>query len=1114
MQCPQCQAENREGRQFCAKCGAPLVIVCPSCGFSNEPDEAFCGGCGQRLGTPSVPVGRTPTEAERRQLTVMFCDLVGSTALAQQLDPEELREMVDIYQRACSEVVRRFEGYIAQYLGDGLLVYFGYPLAHEDDAQRAVRAGLRILEEVERVNADLERDKSLRLAVRIGIHTGLVVVGEMGRGDSHEQLALGDTPNIAARLQEIAEPDTVLISLTTYRLIQGFFACRDSGFHTLKGVSTPVQVYIVLDESGAESRLDAAVSTGLTPLVGREQEIGLLLDRWEQVQEDAGHVVLLCGEAGIGKSRLLQAIKDRVPREACTRIEWRCSPYYQNSALYPAIAHLQRLLKFTREDTPQDKLSKLEDMLGQYSFILSEVVPLLASLLSISIANRYPPLNLTPEVQKQRIMEALLAWLLEDAKKQPLLFMVEDLHWADPSAVELLTLLMDQGPTAGILTVFTFRPEFKPPWTMRSHLTQITLTRLTPRQVEVMVERVAKGKALPAEVLQQVVTKTDGVPLFVEELTKMVLESGLLRERKNRYELAGPLAPLAIPSTLQDSLMARLDRLATVKETAQLGATLGREFSYELLQAVSLQDEATLRRELAQLVDAELVYQRGVPPHIKYIFKHALIQGTAYQSLLKSKRQHYHQRIAQVLEERFPETGEVQPELLAHHYTQAGMSREALRYWQRAGQLAIERSANREAIAHLNKGLEVLRTLPDTPERGEQEIGLQIALGVPLIATRGYGAPEVEEVYTRAREVSRGIGETPRLFPVLRGLWNCYLLRARLQTAYELGEQLLTLAQKQQDSALLVGAYRVLGSTLFFQGELASGQKYVEEGIALYDHEQHSSLAFLYGADPGVVCRLYLAWLLWFRGYPDQALNGIYDALNLARELRHPFTLAFALSVSAMGHQFRRDREAVQELAEEAIVLCSEQRIAQWLALGNIQGGWVLSERGRGEEGVARIQQGLAAWEGTGADLVRPYYLSLLAEAYGKVGKVEEGLPLLGEALAAVGRNGERWWEAELYRLKGELLVRQGVEEVQSPQSKVQQLPEAEGSLRHAIEIARRQGAKSLELRAVMSLSRLWQKQGKKREARQMLVKIYSWFTEGFNDPDIKEARQLLEELK
>lgn len=1114
MQCPQCQAENREGRHFCAKCGSPLVVVCPSCGFSNEPEEAFCGGCGQRLDTPSVPVERTPTEAERRQLTVMFCDLVGSTALAQQLDPEELREMVHTYQRACGEVISRFEGHIAQYLGDGILVYFGYPLAHEDDAQRAVRAGLRILEELGRVNADLERDKALKLAVRIGIHTGLVVVGEMGRGDKHEQLALGDTPNIAARLQEIAEPDTALISLTTYRLIQGFFTCRDYGLHMLKGVSTPVQVYRVLDESGAESRLDAAVRTGLTPLVGREQEIGLLLDRWEQVQEDAGHVVLLCGEAGIGKSRLLQAIKDRVLREACTRIEWRCSPYYLNSALYPAIDHLQRLLKFAREDTPQDKLRKLEDMLGQYSFILSEVVPLLASLLSVSIPNRYPPLNLTPEVRKQRIMEALLAWMLEDAKKQPLLFMVEDLHWADPSTVEWLTLLMDQGPTAGILTVFTFRPEFKPPWAMRSHLTQITLTRLTPRQVEVMVERVAKGKSFPAEVLQQVVVKTDGVPLFVEELTKMVLESGLLREQENRYELAGPLAPLTIPSTLQDSLMARLDRLATVKETAQLGATLGREFSYELLQAVSLQDEAMLRSELAQLVDAELLYQRGVPPHIRYTFKHALIQETAYQSLLKSKRQQYHQRIAQVLEERFPETAEVQPELLAHHYTQAGLSGESLRYWQQAGQLAIERSANREAIAHLNKGLEVLRTLPDTPERAEQEIGLQIALGVPLIATKGYGAPEVEEAYTRARELSRGIGETPRLFPVLRGLWNCYLLRARLQTAYELGEQLLTLAQKQQDSALLVGTYRVLGSTLFFQGELASAQKYVEQGIALYDREQHSSLAFLYGADPGVVCRLYLGWLLWFRGYPDQALTEIHDALNLARELRHPFTLAFALGVSAMGHQLRRDREAVRELAEEAIALCTEQRIAQWLALGNIQGGWVLSERGRGEEGTARIHEGLAAWERTGADLVRPYYLSLLAEAYGKVGKVEEGLPLLGEALTAVDRNGERWWEAELYRLKGELLLRQGVEEVRSPQSGVQQLSEAEGNLRHAIQIARRQGAKSLELRAVMSLSRLWQKLGKKREARQMLVKVYSWFTEGFDDPDIKEARQLLEELK
>ena len=609
-----------------------------------------------RVTSPAVEP--RPAEAERRQLTVLFCDLVDSTVLASQLDPEDLREVVRAYQETCAKVIARFEGHIAQYLGDGLLVYFGYPLAHEDDAQRAVRAGLGMVEALGQLNIRLKQDRGVELAVRLGIHTGLVVVGEVGGGARQEQLALGETPNLAARLQGIAAPNTVVISAATVQLLGGFFAYQSLGTPALKGLAQPLEVYRVLYESTARSRLEAAGSTGLTPLVGREQEVGLLRERWAQVKDGMGQVILLSGEAGIGKSRLVQVLTEHVAAEPQAWLTpCQCSPYYQNTALYPMIELLERVaLRFDREESPQQKLRKLEGFLVQYGLPLTEAVPLFAALLSLPLGTDYAPLTVSPEQQKQQTLHALLTVMLRIAAQQPMLFVMEDLHWVDPTTLEFLTLLVDQGPTARILALWTFRPDFSPPWTGRSHLTQVTLPRLPRQQATEMTDRVAHGKALPAEVVEQVVAKTDGVPLFVEELTKMVLESGLLQEREDRYELTGPLPPLAIPTTLHDSLMARLDRLATVKSLAQLGATLGREFSYALLQAVSPWDEETLQRGLHQLVEAELLYQRGLPPQATYLFKHALIQDAAYQSLLRSTRQQYHQRIAQVLEARFPET--------------------------------------------------------------------------------------------------------------------------------------------------------------------------------------------------------------------------------------------------------------------------------------------------------------------------------------------------------------------------------------------------------------------------------------------------------------------------
>jgi class 3 adenylate cyclase/predicted ATPase len=1067
------------------------------------------------LPLPAARPGTAPStpDAERRQLTVLFCDLVDSTVLAGQLDPEEWREVVRAYQDTCAKVIARYEGHIAQYLGDGLLIYFGYPLAHEDDAQRAVRAGLGMVEAVGQLNTRLAQERGVQLAVRLGCHTGLVVVGDVGGGTRQEQLALGETPNLAARLQGLAAPNTLVISAATMLLLGRFFACQSLGTHLLKGFAQPLELYQVLYESMARSRLEAAGTAGLTPLVGREQEIGLLQARWAQVKEGVGQVVLLSGEAGIGKSRLVQVLTEQVASEPQAWLTpCQCSAYYQNTALYPWIDLLERVaLRFEREESPQQKLRKLEGFLVQYGLPLAEAVPLFASLLSLPLTADYAPLNLSPEQQKQRILHAFLTILLRIAARQPVLFVMEDLHWVDPTTLELLSLLVDQGPTARILTLLTFRPDFSPPWTGRSHLTQMTLPRLARRQAAEMTGRVAHGKALPPEVVEQVVAKTDGVPLFVEELTKMVLESGLLQELEARYELTGPLPPLAIPTTLHDSLMARLDRLATVKALAQLGATLGRAFSYELLQAVSPWDEDTLRRGLQQLVAAEFLYQQGMPPQATYRFKHALIQDAAYQSLLRSTRQQYHQRIAQVLAARFPDTAETQPELLAHHYTEAGMAVQAIPYWQRAGQSALERSANLEAVAHLTTGLEVLATLPDTAERAQQELAMQTTLGPALVATKGFAAPEVLHVYARARELCQQAGETPQLFQVLRGLWYFYLLRVELQTARELGEHLLSLAQQVGDPVLRVEAHYALGLTLNYLGEFAAAQAHLAQGIALYDPQQHPAHAFRYGQDPGVACRAYGAATLWWLGYPEQALQWSHEALALARELAHPFSLGFALFLTAWVPQFRREGPLTQEWAEAAIALAAEHGFAVFGAGGTIFRGWALAQRysepvagqGQGEEGIAQMQQGLAAWRATGAEALRPYYLALLAEASGRGGQVEEGLRLLAEALAVANDTGEHRWDAELYRLKGELLV------VHSAGHHT----EAETYFRQAFDIARRQEAKSVELRAAMSLSRLWQRQGKQADAHALLAPIYAWFTEGFDTADLQEAKALLEEL-
>ena len=685
----------------------------------------------QSSSQPPAPSPQPPA-AERRQLTVMFCDLVGSTALSAQLDPEDYRAVVQRYQQTCADVIQRHEGYLAQYLGDGLLVYFGYPTAHEDDARRAVRTGLEIITAMqEKVPSPLVGEGQGEgaavprrpLQVRIGIHTGLVVVGEIGSSEKRELLALGETPNLAARIQGLAEPNTVIISAATQRLIDGQFECQPFGSHLVKGIDTPITVYHVQSERQMDG---LAGRTTLTPLVGREQEVGLLFDRWEQVKEGRGQVVLLSGEPGIGKSRLAYTLREHVTSEGSLLYEARCSPYHQHSALYPLIEVLQRTLLLTRQDIDNEKVEKVERILALYG--MQESVPLFTALLSLPTPAQHPPLNLTPQKQKERTLQALLQLLVAQAERQATVSVWEDLHWADPSSLEFLTLLVEQIPTSKLLLVLTFRPEFTPPWKPRSHISQLVLNRLGQKQVEAMIEKVAESKGLPAEVRQQIVAKTDGVPLFVEELTKSVVES--VESIGSAGSIESPNRTprqLAIPATLQEALLARLDRLSTARQIAQLGATLGREFSYELLHAVAPISATDLQVSLAKLVEAEILYQRGVGEQARYFFKHTLIQDTAYQSLLKSTRQQYHQQIARILEDRFSETKESQPELLAHHYTEANLSEQAIPHWRKAGERASQRSAYVEAIRHLTKGMELLKTLPDTPGHTQQELALQLA---------------------------------------------------------------------------------------------------------------------------------------------------------------------------------------------------------------------------------------------------------------------------------------------------------------------------------------------------------------------------------------------------
>lgn len=1039
------------------------------------------------------------SRAERRQLTVMFCDLAESTALSVRFDPEDLREVIRRYQDCCTHIITRFDGYISRFMGDGLLVFFGYPRADEYDAENAVHAGLEIVDSVRRI----ELGPNIHLRARIGIATGEVVVGDLiGEGASEEEAAVGETPNLAARLQGLAEPDSVVIADATRVLVGELFEYTDLGLQGLKGFEKPTQAWRVQGKRAVESRFEATrAATRLKSLIGRDEEIEVLRRRWRQAQAGEGQIVLLVGEPGIGKSHLVHSFREQMAGTPQILLRYYCSPYHQNSVLFPIISQLERAARFARNDPQSVKFDKLAAMLGQFSENVSEVAPLVAVLLSPSTEQRHGPPNVAPQRQKDRALEALEAQLTALAARQPLVVIFEDLHWSDPTTLEFLERLVDRVQTLPALFLITYRPEISLPWSDSPHVTTLTLNRLGRSKCRALVAELTGGKPLPAAVLEQVVSHSDGVPLFAEELTKMVLEAGFLRDRGNHYALDGPLPPLAVPTTLKDSLMARLDRLGPVKEVAQVGAVIGRQFAHRLLAALSPLKEAALRDALHQLTAAELIYRRGTPPDASYIFKHALVQDAAYRSLLKSNRENLHLRIAKMLEQDSDLHLEVTPELLAHHYSEGGAPLEAIRHWRRAAEQALTQSAPVEAINHVRHALESLKRLPDGPERMQLELQLATELGAALRAIRGYAAPEVEDIYRKARELCAHMENAPEQFNVEWALMQLFLVRGDLVRTSELSRSLLNHAQRSEDRGLLLDAHLANGMALFHLGDFAAARDHLQQGVALYQPDTDRPHLLTHGQNPGVFCLSYLAWTLWFLGYPDQAKARVEEAVATAVRKAHTFSHVSALCFAARVYQCRRDYLQVKQIAKEMIELARDRGFAYYEAQGVIQQGWALAVMDGEESGIRQMHDGLSALQKTGTVLGLRGFLVQLAEGYHRLGIDKHAVSALDEAEHQARELGTHCWDAEIARLRGELLAAgSGAGQC-----------EAASAFDAGLNIARRQEARSLELRTAISYARLLRQHGRHEEARHLLADSLQGFVEGGETADLREAHALIE---
>jgi predicted ATPase/class 3 adenylate cyclase len=1041
--------------------------------------------------------------AERRQLTVMFCDLAGSSALSARLDPEDLRAVIGAYHACIAEVIARNEGVIARYMGDGVLAYFGFPQAHEDDAEQATRAGLALVDAV----ANLKTDIGTELQVRVGIATGMVVVGDLtGEGAAKEQAVIGETPNLAARLQTFAMPGTVLICESTHRLTDGHFVYRNLGPVALKGWAEPIPAWQVLEASGVESRFEAQHKTRLKALIGRDEEIELLLRRWQDAVKGEGCVVVLTGQPGIGKSHIALALEERLQEQHIT-VRHYCSAHHTNSALYPSIRQLERAARFERGDSPAEKFAKLEALLMRSGADADNVVLPLANLLTLPPNDRYRVPELSPQKRKEMTLAALSAQLDALAARQPVFIIFEDVHWADPTSLELLTGTLEQVQRLPVLLLMTARPEFTPPWPGHAHVTTVSLMRLNRRNGAALIERVTAGKTLPDEVMDQILARTDGVPLFVEELTKTVLETGLLEERDDHYVLNRPLPSMAIPTTLHASLMARLDRLAPVREVAQIGAVVGREFSYELLSTVAGLPKEKLEEGLAELVRAELIFCRGQVPQAVYTFKHALVRDAAYSGLLRTRRAGLHATIAHAFEERFPEIVEAQPETLAHHLTEAGLFEKAEAYWLQAGKKAAMRSANLEAIAHLQRGIEASAHLHDGVRKDRLELDFQYALGPCLIATQGPASNKAMATFTRARELCERLGDPPEQLQVMFWLTTASVVRGELPLAEETIAALLQLAEARGDRPVLLNTMRGQAMIRLFMGHLGGAREVIERALEAFDasSEEERLAARAAGQDAGVADLALMSWPLWLLGHADTAITRIGGAIQRADAISHPHSQAYACYYASILHALRGEFLTAHGYAERCLSLSEEHGFRQWRGLAHAIRGICVFLLDPSSSALEEIRTAFDEYRGAGYQLGITALYVLLCPALLSGHNCEAALELIEQGLATTSRNSERIFEAELYRLKARALLVRGAPDAST---------EAQSLLDQALTTARSQHAKALELRAAMDRAALWIDQGRREEALEFLAPIYAWFTEGFDTQDLKKAKALLDQLR